>query len=306
MQLHLTRFPAKLVEGAYKGDVDPGPGVEIDTSMMPDRMRMLETGDCAESFARDLVAYVVVSDMFRPAESSLAAMKKKTGVQPPSFSHHNYGRAIDLSTTATLARMRAAGVTVGIEGELVPVTNKRTLDLWLAARGWYCFRGDHKTGRSKLHLYDESWHFDYLGDVPPFQRPRYPYRVNRAIPWAVVAQTYGRTWSAVSADLAKGPSAGLVYFAAAMRCQEKLKARDFYHGAIDGKIGPQSRAAIAALQRAWCVYAPGRETGRLDPRTVQVLEYVTMPRVITDMVERPTPILVVDEDGDPVGVRHPN
>src|SRR5690349_9147621 len=173
---------------------------------MPDRMRMLETGPCADNFARELAPFVVVSDMFRTAEASLAARAKKAGVQPPSFSHHNYGRAIDLDVGDSIARLRAAEQTFDPgDGDPVTVRDKRGLDLWLAARGWFCFRGDHKTGKSKAHPADESWHFDFLGDVHPAHRPSYPYGNDRAIAWAVCQSHYAGAWLGVLGDLALGP-----------------------------------------------------------------------------------------------------
>ena len=279
MQIPLTLFPLKMVHGIYS--------VQGEDGRLPDRMRMLETGMCADSFAT-MAPHVVVSDMFRTAEASLAAMQKKRGVQPPSYSHHNYGRAIDLDVDQTLKMMRAQEMTTGdypdgqdvapenFTGDHVPVKDKRTLDFWLAERGWYCFRGDHKTGRSKAHPNDESWHYDFLGDLVHHYRPRYSYVNERRTAWAACQSKYAAHWLARLKILAEGPSAGLEYYGTAMDCQTMLFTRGFYNGAIDGKIGPQTREAIGALQRAWKL----PETMKLDAKTVQVLVYVCAQRVI--------------------------
>lgn len=258
MKIDLTRFPLRFVTGIYKINGEEG--------RMPDRMRMLATGSCADNFAKNLADKIVVSDMFRSAESSLDAMQRKRGVQPPSFSHHNYGRAIDLDTTASMKRLG--------------VKTKRELDKFMESCGWYCYRGDH---RNEF----EAWHFDYLGDLDPSQRPRYPYKNERSIAWAACSYLYAHNWQDVLNDLAGGERSGLRYFAAAMKCQDMLKDRGFYNGAIDGKIGPISRAAIGALQRAWLLPT----TGRLDARTVQILTYVCADVTITPMVEVPAEVL---------------
>lgn len=259
MILNLTRFPLDLVRGIYEVG-----GVE---DRLPDRMRMLESGPCADSFARDLSGTVVVSDMFRSPESSLAAMQKKRGVQPPSYSHHNYGRAIDLD--------------VGESRKRSGYRSKRELDLFMAERGWYCFRGDHLTGRTAQHPNDESWHYDFLGDVPLELRPQYPYRNDRAVAWAACRAHYAADWTLRNRFLAT--RIGDEFEQAVRECQAQLADRGFYHGAVDGLPGPQTRAAVGALQRAWRL----PETGRLDPGTVQVLDYVCARRAITDMVEAP-------------------
>lgn len=259
MQINLTRFPVDMVRGIYEvGGVD---------GRLPDRMRVLESGPCAGSFARDLAHVVVVSDMFRSPESSLAAMQKKRGVQPPSFSHHNYGRAIDLDVRESYKQSGCR--------------SKRELDLLMAERGWYCYRGDHGTGRTAQHPYDESWHFDFLGDVPVELRPQYPYRNDRSIAWAACRARYGVGWRMRTRHLASriGPE----FDQAVRECQLQLRDRGFYHGAVDGIPGPQTRAAVGALQRAWRL----PETGKLDPGTVQVLDYVCADITIADMAEAP-------------------
>lgn len=266
MRLLLTRLPLALVEGIYKS--------EGDTTAMPARMRMLESGPCAESFALALAPIVIVSDMFRSAESSLKAMQEKKGVQPPSFSHHNYGRAIDLDVGGTIKRAKVRAAALGGLGKArlaavggkpndvdAPVRDKRGLDLWMAERGWFCFAGDHKTGRREASPYDESWHFDYFGDAP--NAPVYPYRTDRTAAWANCTAIHAAAWKDVTPREA----------------QQMLAELKLYSGSIDGIIGPVSKQAIRALQRSWKL----AETGSLDAKTIQMMVYVTAERVIVDM-----------------------
>jgi hypothetical protein len=281
LELRLARPPISVVEGIYSA--------KGDDTVMPDRMRMLEVGPCADSFICDLAPRVVVSDMFRSPEASLSAMQRKSGVQPPSYSRHNYGQAIDLAVSETLKRMKVLATGLGALGEVrllavggsssdlgQTVRNKRGLDLWMAERGWFCFRGDHKTGKTADHPTDESWHYDYFGNS---DAPRYPYKNDRAAAWAITTSFYAHAWGRIVSAL-DGPDSG-----ARETVQDMLAELRLYHGAIDGKIGPLSQQAVLAFQRAWRL----KETGKLDPRTVQVLVYVTCRRTITEVVEQPRP-----------------
>jgi hypothetical protein len=128
----LKALPA-TVRGIYKvGGVD---------GRMPARTLFLEPA-AADSYVEHLLDWVVVSDVLRSAESSLSAVRRGRGAQAPGFSAHNYGKAIDIDTKAT---MRSGGF-----------DTKQALDEYLEPFGWFCHRRDHK-------LDSESWHYNYLG-----------------------------------------------------------------------------------------------------------------------------------------------
>jgi N-acetylmuramoyl-L-alanine amidase len=57
--------------------------------------------------------------------------------------------------------------------------------------------------------------------------------------------------------------------------QTQLTARGYYHGPIDGVIGPESRQAIQAFQRAEGLTV----TGMIDPRLLKALKLPAVPRV---------------------------
>lgn len=84
-----------------------------------------------------------VSDMWRSAEGSLEARRRKTGVQRPGYSAHNYGLAVDLDWIDCAKRLKVS---------------KEGLDQWMARAGWYCHRRDHRADF-------EAWHFNFLGDA---------------------------------------------------------------------------------------------------------------------------------------------
>ena len=108
---------------------------------MPERTLYLEPA-AADSFVANLLPWVVVSDVLRSAESSLAAVRRGRGAQAPGFSAHNYGFAIDIDTKPT---MKAGGH-----------RNKAALDEAMERLGWFCHRRDHL-------LDSESWHYNFLG-----------------------------------------------------------------------------------------------------------------------------------------------
>ena len=110
----------------------------------PARMSMLHP-DAAAAF--DAVIALTgqrlrVSDMYRTPAESLKAMQTKRGVQPPGYSAHNFGFAIDIDTDAMLAALKCT---------------KAVLDVTMQSKGWYCHRKDSKRGM-------EDWHYNFLGD----------------------------------------------------------------------------------------------------------------------------------------------
>lgn len=109
---------------------------------IPDRALWLAPA-AAASFDEHLRDSVVVSDMFRSADSSLAALRAKRGAAAPGRSAHNYGRAIDIDVAATMERL-------GLK-------MKAQLDAWMSRRAWSCWRDDHALAR-------ESWHYYFTDD----------------------------------------------------------------------------------------------------------------------------------------------
>lgn len=125
MRLDLVAVPPCL--GIYDG-------------ALPARMRYLHP-TAAEAFV-GIAGVAVVSDMFRSPESSLRAVREGRGAQPPGYSAHNFGLAIDVDIAATMRRL--------------VVTTKAGLDAAMESHGWYCHRRDHVVGA-------EAWHYNYLG-----------------------------------------------------------------------------------------------------------------------------------------------
>lgn len=107
---------------------------------MPERMRYLHP-EAAHAFVA-IAPWAVVSDMFRSPESSLQAVREGRGAQPPGYSAHNYGLAIDIDIKRTM--------------ENLGIKTKAELDAYMEARGWYCHRRDHVVAF-------EAWHYNYLG-----------------------------------------------------------------------------------------------------------------------------------------------
>lgn len=209
---------------------------------MPARALFLAP-EAAEAY-EEIAAVVQISDMYRSPESSLEAVQRGRGALPPGYSQHNYGYAIDLALAESMRNL-------GIALELGRAATKRELDRWMAAHGWYCLRRDHL-------MKSEAWHYNYLGIGVTIGAGR---NSSYNLAEKQLAKLYGAAWDATPIE-----------------CQRMLAKLRFYHGAIDGKIGPQSRQAIAALQRAWCVR--GEQDGTLGPRTKRTLALVSCERVI--------------------------
>lgn len=219
MKLNLQRIDN--VKGIYGGT-------------LPERMRYLHP-EAAHAFEA-IADWVVVSDMFRSPESSLRAVREGRGAQPPGYSAHNYGLAIDIDVNAALKLTKT----------------KQALDEQMREKGWHCYRTDHKTGPRIVNgkkRRDESWHYNYLGDVdyPPGLKTTVELVERAILFW------YGDQFEY---DVAEA--------------QRKLTSLRMYRGAIDGKLGPLSQEAIRVFQRAWGL----RETGKLDAKTKRTLAYV--------------------------------
>jgi len=253
LTLQLASLPTGKVEGVYGAQKNE----------LPYRMRLLAP-DAAESYLRELAGAVVVSDMFRSPESSLAAVRAGRGAQPPSRSLHNFGIAIDLDTGRTRKKM--------VMDLGMPSVSKKELDDWMEKRGWYCHRRDHGSGKTKDHPSDESWHYNFLGVgamISPTVKSTSGYAEQE------IVKRYGAAWTNVTDKEA----------------QQLLTELRLYHGAIDGDLGPLSTEAIRAFQRTWgliATNAQGKEVatrkavlvGVLEPFTVRTLVYVTCARDI--------------------------
>jgi hypothetical protein len=201
--------------------------------------------DAARGFAAlqaGLGQRVRVSDVFRTAEQSLAARAMKSGVQPPGFSLHNYGIAIDIHTDAMLAALKL---------------DKPALDKRFTEHGWFCHRKDGKRGM-------EDWHFNFLGvgdEAAPFLAASAKSSNTSAAGDAKIRAIHGD-------DLTLTPA----------EAQEALKKLRMYHGDLDGKFGPRSQQALMVFQRAWKLV----DSGVLDAKTERTLAYVTANRVELD------------------------
>jgi hypothetical protein len=117
----------------------------------PARMRYLHPS-VIESWI-EIANDVVVSDMYRSAESSLQARRDKKGVQKPGFSGHNYGFSIDIDVAKTM--------------KLTGLRTKKDLDESLSTYGWTCHRLDHVKG-------SEWWHYNYGVNVKPGEKSSAP------------------------------------------------------------------------------------------------------------------------------------
>lgn len=218
LTLQLSQLPADTA-GIYKvGGV---------AGRMPARALFLHP-DAAHSFVQHLSRQVVVSDVFRSAESSLAAVRSGRGAKPPGFSGHNYGLSIDIDVKATWSALKGPSVRL----------DKGVLDAALEALGWYCHRRDRL-------MNPECWHYNWLGVGMPID-PKH-HSTAMYIEGHILA-LYGNR-----------------FVLDATGVQDALSKCGMYHGAIDGEFGPISREAVRVFQRAWGLKAdavPGPATQR--------------------------------------------
>jgi hypothetical protein len=167
------------------------------------------------------------SDIFRSAEASLAAMKTKRGVQPPAFSAHNFGLAVDVDVDGVLSE----------DGKTrLPGTLKRMgwkypdLLAFMEEGGWYCHRRDGGRG-------SEDWHFNYLGSDP-----------ERAAACLEGLETSGWSKAAERSIVARFAAQLVLDPEQQQRALAKLR---LYSGDFDGDLGPISREAQNAFCRTW-------------------------------------------------------
>lgn len=158
---------------------------------------------------------LTVSDMFRSAESSLEAVVNGRGAQPPGYSAHNFGLAIDLAVESTLNR-----------------TGMHYPDLlkFMAGYGWHCYRRDGLNGR-------EGWHFNYLGDLSGDILPK-------------LSPTLSTNWYRAAEEAIQAYYGPTLYLdrMEIQHCLQKLK---LYDGEVDGDIGKLSKRALEVFGRAW-------------------------------------------------------
>lgn len=214
-----------------------GPDDADYNGLVPRRARFLEPGAAASTL--QLVAkypWLTFTDVYRSPDASLAARRTKRGVQPPGFSAHNFGLAWDLDVGACLR-----GGTL----KYVELVEQLTADFW------FCHRRDLDQTAS------ESWHFNYLGpDWKRFMTQVDPQAAN-TWSWAVearIVELYGEQFKLDDRQV-----------------QEGLAALKFYSGAADGSMGPLTREAVGAFQRAWGL----PDDGLAGSRTRRVLAVVT-------------------------------
>lgn len=221
LNLHLDPVPPCLGIYNVKG---------LSFKSMPTRMLFLQA-DAAKSFAA-MAGWAVVSDMFRSPESSLQAVREGRGAQPPGYSAHNYGLAIDIDIKPTMLNRE--------------VKNKKDLDGVMASHGWYCHRRDGV-------LAFEAWHYNFLGKDASIAGTLTSDEIE-----AKIVNLYG---SSLRPDDAE--------------CQRLLAKLKMYDGEIDGIVGPRTREAVRAFERAWGI----NTDGVLDAKTRRTLAYVSCERM---------------------------
>lgn len=229
LAIHLERVPNVLGIYGASGDFFP-------------RNAALLHPEAARDFARACVEVgrLRVSDMFRTAEQSLQAREQKSGVQPPGYSAHNFGLAIDVDVERLC---RDFGL------------KKVGLDERMAACGWYCHRKDGKPG-------SEWWHYNHLGTG------------SSAKALLAASERSSNTSAAIEARIVQLYGAG--FRLADADTQAALARLGLYRGELDGIMGPRSKQAVAAFQRAWNL----ESTGLADAATKRTLALVSADLVI--------------------------
>ncbi len=188
---------------------------------------------------------LIFTDIYRPPDISLNAMKTKQGVQPPGFSGHNFGLSMDLTVDEILQSKKWG--------------YQKLLEVMEAHR-WYCHRRDGAAGVGK----SEYWHFNYL--------PNAALRLNLADP------KKSSTWAApVEAEIKD--RYGKQFELTLIQTQEALRKLRLYSGEVDGEMGPITKRSIEQFQRSWGLSVDGL----LGPRTLRTLAVVTAEkRVLSD------------------------
>lgn len=183
----------------------------------PRRMSYLHP-NAAEHFLsvnHDSGGNIVLSDMYRTAAASLSARYPiskwlpRRSIQPPGYSAHNFGLAIDVAVSETLKRMNMT---------------KSEFDFFMADHGWWCHRLDHLRG-------SEDWHYNYLGISHLHDK-----RDRRTAPAVerLIQQLYANEWNNIDVDecldLCAMPDV-------------KMFQRDWYLK-VDGIVGPKTKRLL--------------------------------------------------------------
>lgn len=221
-KLDVVGVPDGIVTGTYTVNGHP--------NKMPPRARRLRP-NAATSYAA-IHDKIIVSDMFRTPESSLAAVESGRGALMPSYSSHGYGLAIDVDVTPSM--------------KLVGAKTKTDFDTWMRGQGWICHR------RDGLREHEE-WHYDFDEAKLLSSALTSADRTCQRAREVMLDTLYGDAWVLTKVDT-----------------QTALRALGFYHGEIDGVLGPISKAAVSAFQRAWHLTADGIP----GPKTQRVLWFV--------------------------------
>jgi hypothetical protein len=207
---------------------------------LPERFRYLHPDAAAGFVALEAATGgLVYSDILRSAEESLHAAQTKRGVQPPGFSGHNFGFSVDVAVEET---MKLRG------------WDYAKLVATMEAYGWHCHRRDGARG----YRLSEHWHFNFFGAASA----KY-LKTTIGGSWAspleaLVLDTYEEAFRLTDAEL-----------------QACLKKLGMYAGDVDGQVGPLTRAAVGAFQRAWMM-----DGQRDEVRTRRVLAFVAAEREI--------------------------
>lgn len=206
MIIQVTALP-EVTKGIYTIHGVPG--------QMPARALFLHPRAAASFGIMEKTIPLVYSDIFRSAEASLVAVSTKAGTQPPGYSAHNYGLAVDVAVDAVLMQYGW--------------TYSRLVEE-LAQFGWYCHRRDGRRGA-------EDWHFNYLGP----SSDTYLSRVDVLTPetWAYAVEARIREFYGEEFTLSN------------REVQMALMKLRLYKGSVDGIFGPLTLEAAHAFQRAW-------------------------------------------------------
>jgi hypothetical protein len=224
MILRLSELPATL-----KGPNDPSYKGQV-----PKRARFLAP-DAAKSLMEllgRLANNLVLTDVFRSPEASLAARQVKRGVQRPGYSAHNYGLAVDLDIDPTL---------VALKIKYAELLEQMSLG------GWFCHRRDGGSGM-------EAWHFNYGVQSHIFLAdPQVPATWSKPIEAEITAR-YGKDF----------------YDYDVLTMQTYLAKLRHYGGELDGRGGPLTREALKSFQRAWLLSDDG-SPGPITKRTLALV-----------------------------------
>lgn len=264
LTLQLVDLRGHGIKGAYNG-------------IMPDRAlfaRPEAAPDILKASKR-----VVWSDLFRSPESSLHAMITKAGVQPPSYSDHNFGGAGDVSIKASI--------------EFGGFKSRQHLDEWLTAEcnmpmfwikpgannpGTRSIPAGHPKCKAGLETYHHSW----------FPSPEW-YQGKRDT--AASAENRVQSWYGFELDM-NAIQRETHYYYPYFEAQEALAKLRHYSGKIDGKWGPISISALGIFQRGMQIAkwhakksgdGPAYLEGELDPVTYRCLMYCAADRNVVTL-----------------------